>query len=265
MLENNNLLFAFGITMFAGLSTVVGSLFACYAQQTNRKFLSAALGLSAGVMIYVSMIEIFPEARASLSLVYGDVKGYWLTTIAFFAGIALIAIIDMLVPSADNPHEIQDPHDNTDSAGLLRIGLFSALAVAIHNFPEGLATFVSAMEDPKLGLSIAIAIAFHNLPEGIAISCPIYFATGNRKKAVLYSLLSGLSEPIGALAGYFLLSSFLNEAMFGITFAGVAGIMVYISLDELLPTAERYGEHHLAILGLVLGMAVMALSLLLFA
>ncbi|HZK24731.1 MAG TPA: zinc transporter ZupT [Oscillospiraceae bacterium] len=264
MPENNNLLFAFGITLFAGLSTVVGSLFACYTTQTNKKFLSAALGVSAGVMIYVSMIEIFPEARASLTLIYGAKKGYWVTTLAFFAGIALIAIIDLLVPSADNPHEIQDVDDSANDANLLRIGLFSALAVAIHNFPEGLATFVSAIQDPKLGLSIAIAIAIHNIPEGIAISCPVYFATGDRKKAVLYSLLSGFAEPIGAVVGYFLLLNFLSDAVFGITFAGVAGIMVYISLDELLPTAEKYGEHHIAILGLVSGMAVMALSLLLF-
>ena len=205
MLENNNLLFAFGITMFAGLSTVVGSLFACYAQQTNRKFLSAALGLSAGVMIYVSMIEIFPEARASLSLVYGDVKGYWLTTIAFFAGIALIAIIDMLVPSADNPHEIQDPHDNTDSAGLLR-SLFSALAVAIHNFPEGLATFVSAMEDPKQVYLLPSPLPFTIFPRDCHFVQSILRQV--IAKAVLYSLLSGFQNRSALWPGIFFVQFF---------------------------------------------------------
>jgi len=266
----NRVLFAFGITLFAGLSTGIGSLLAFYTKQTNKKFLSATLGFSAGVMIYVSMVEIFVKARSSLEAVYGATKGYWITTIAFFCGIAVIALIDKLVPSGENPHEMYDLKEMNKSkkkedSALLRMGLFSALAIAIHNFPEGLATFMSAIQDHKLGISIAVAIAIHNIPEGIAVSVPVYYATGNRKKAFLYSFLSGLSEPIGAIVGYFVLMSFLSEAMFGIVFAGVAGIMIYISLDELLPTAEKYGEHHIAIYGLILGMVVMALSLLLFA
>jgi ZIP family zinc transporter len=145
------------------------------------------------------------------------------------------------------------------------MGLFSALAIAIHNFPEGIATFTGALQDPALGVSIAVAIAIHNIPEGIAVSVPLYYATGSKKKAFIWSALSGLSEPVGAVVGYFLLMQFFNELMFGILFAGVAGIMVYISLDELLPTAEKYGEHHIAIYGVISGMVVMAVSLLLFA
>jgi len=263
-----NIMFAFGLTLFAGLSTGIGSTLAFYTKQTNKKFLSGALGFSAGVMIYVSFIEIFVKARASLEAIYGATKGYWVTTISFFAGIALIALIDRFVPSGENPHEMHDvkemKEEKTEDTALLRMGIFSALAIAIHNFPEGLATFVSAIQDPSLGISIAIAIAIHNIPEGIAVSVPIYFATGNRKKAFLYSFLSGLSEPVGALLGYFLLMRYFNETMFGVIFAGVAGIMVYISLDELLPTAEKYGEHHIAIYGLISGMIVMALSLLMF-
>lgn len=144
------------------------------------------------------------------------------------------------------------------------MGLFSALAIAIHNFPEGLATFMGALTDPTLGVSIAVAIAIHNIPEGIAVSVPIYYATKNRKKAFWLSFLSGLAEPVGAILGFFILRNFFNESTFGVIFAGVAGIMVYISLDELLPTAEEYGEHHVAIGGLIAGMAVMATSLLLF-
>lgn len=264
----NTILFAFGLTLFAGLSTGIGSVLAFYTKKTNKNFLSIALGFSAGVMIYVSMIEIFVKARDSLSLVYGNSKGYWVTTISFFVGIGVIALIDKFVPEAENPHSMQDVKDMNKGGPdktLLRMGLFSALAIAIHNFPEGLATFTGAIQDPALGISIAVAIAIHNIPEGIAVSVPIYFATGNKKKAFWYSFMSGLSEPLGALVGYFLLAKFFNEATFGIVFASVAGIMVYISLDELLPTAQKYGKHHLSIYGLIAGMAVMAISLLLFA
>lgn len=267
--STGTIIFAFSLTLFAGLSTGIGSALAFFTKQTSSKFLSGALGFSAGVMIYVSMIEIFVKARDSLSSVYGDTKGYWITTLAFFIGIAVIGIIDKLVPEAENPHELRDVEDmksdgNNDQA-LLRMGLFSALAIGIHNFPEGLATFTGALQDPALGISIAVAIAIHNIPEGIAVSVPIYYATGDKRRAFFLSFLSGLSEPIGALLGFFLLRAIFNEAMFGVVFASVAGIMVYISLDELLPTAEKYGEHHIAIAGLIGGMAVMAASLLLFA
>jgi len=269
-MTTETVLFALGLTVFAGLSTGIGSALAFFSKKTNESFLSGALGFSAGVMIYVSMIEIFPKARASLENYYGDIsKGYLITTIAFFGGVALIALIDKLVPNHENPHEIYDGTEMEQSTedrkkSLMRMGLFSALAIAIHNFPEGLATFMSAIQDPTLGISIAVAIAIHNIPEGIAVSVPVFYATGNRRKAFFYSLLSGLSEPVGALIGYFLLRNFLSEALFGIVFAGVAGIMVYISLDELLPTAEKYGKHHIAIGGLIAGMVVMAISLVLF-
>lgn len=195
-------------------------------------------------------------------------------TFIFFGGIAVIAIIDKFVPSFENPHEtpssedldnIQHNHVDKKKADLLRMGMFSALAIAIHNFPEGLATFTGALQDPAVGISIAVAIAIHNIPEGIAVSVPLYYATGSKKQAFKWSFLSGLSEPVGALIGYLILMPFMNDVVFGVLFfASVAGIMVFISLDELLPTAEKYGEHHLAIYGLVAGMAVMALSLLLF-
>lgn len=144
------------------------------------------------------------------------------------------------------------------------MGMFSALAIGIHNFPEGLATFTSALQDPTLGISIAVAIAIHNIPEGIAVSVPLYYATGSKKKAFKWSFLSGLAEPVGATIGFLILMPFMSDVVFGVLFASVAGIMVFISLDELLPTAEKYGEHHLAIYGLIAGMAVMALSLLMF-
>lgn len=269
-MEFENLLIAFGLTLFAGLSTGLGSALAFFAKRTNTKFLSTALGFSAGVMIYVSFIEIFPEAKDSLVVELGPIAGYWTTVLAFFGGIICIAIIDKLVPEFENPHEIHraEEMDAQDMAAkfqkLYRMGLFTALAITIHNFPEGLATFVSAIKNTRLGIAIAIAIAIHNIPEGIAVSIPIFYSTNSRNKAFFYSFLSGLAEPAGALIGYAILFSFLNNVIFGILFVSVAGIMVFISLDELLPAAREYGQHHLAAYGLVAGMVTMAFSLLLF-
>ncbi|AIM16256.1 MULTISPECIES: zinc transporter ZupT [Neobacillus] len=269
---SENLLMAFGLTLLAGLATGIGSLLAFFTTHTNKKFLSVTLGFSAGVMIYVSMIEIFVKAKVALVDALGTVPGNWMTVGGFFGGMLLIAAIDKYIPKQSNPHELRTVEDMTESgygAGtiqpeLLKMGTFTALAIAIHNFPEGIATFTSALQDPKLGIAIAVAIAIHNIPEGIAVSVPVYFATGDKKKAFKLSFLSGLSEPIGAFAAYLFLMPFLNEIMFGIVFAAVAGIMVFISLDELLPAAKKYDEAHLSIYGLIGGMAVMALSLLLF-
>jgi ZIP family zinc transporter len=267
---SENLLIAFGLTLFAGLATGIGSALAFFSRRTNTSFLSLSLGFSAGVMIYVSFVEILGKARESLTEALGSPAGVYLTVAAFFGGIALTALIDRLVPSYENPHEMHHIEEMDQAAKegaykkLYRMGLLAALAIGIHNFPEGLATFTAALKDPSLGLPIAIAIAIHNIPEGIAVSVPVFYATGSRKRAFGLSFLSGLAEPIGALAGFLLLRQFMNDTVFGLLFAVVAGIMVFISLDQLLPAAEEYGEHHLAIYGLVAGMAVMAGSLLLF-
>lgn len=274
-----NLGIAFLITMLAGLATGVGSIIAFAVKKTNMKFLSAALGFSAGVMIFVSFVEIYPKALESLSAVYSDRTATLITIAGFFGGMLLIALIDKLVPDFENPHtmhseeEIEEVRelasedalaDRKDKDALYRMGIMSAIAIAIHNFPEGLATFTAAMKDPSLGIPIAVAIAIHNIPEGIAVSIPLYYSTGSRMKAFLYSFLSGLAEPIGAVVGYLLLSRFFNEFTFGILFAMVSGIMVYISLDELLPASEEYGEHHISLYGLISGMFLMAISLVLF-
>ncbi len=264
-----NVLLAFGLTLFAGLSTGIGSAMAFLTRKTNKSFLSFSLGFSAGVMIYVSFVEIFQKAKISLIEVHGEQTGTWYTVLAFFGGIGLIALIDQLIPSYENPHEIKNIEDmekpeKAKDKRLLRMGLFSALIIAIHNFPEGMATFAAGLNNIEVALPIAVAIAIHNIPEGIAVSVPLYFATGSRKKAFILSFLSGLAEPFGALIGYFILYSFFSPTVFGVLFAGVAGIMIYISLDELLPTAEEYGNHHLVIYGLILGMAIMAFSLLMF-
>ncbi len=265
-----NVLFALGLTLFAGLSTGIGSAMAFFTKTTNTRFLSTALGFSAGVMIYVSFTEILGEAFDLLRESYGMTPGSWYAVISFFGGIFIIAFIDSLVPTFENPHEIRKVEDirlsqqNAKRSGLLRMGLFMALAIAMHNFPEGLATFAAGMTDLSIAVPIAVAIAIHNIPEGIAVSIPIYYATGKRKRAFFLSFASGLAEPLGGLIGYFFLSVVFNESILGILFGGVAGIMVFISVDELLPTAREYGHHHLSIYGLIGGMAIMALSLLLF-
>ncbi len=275
-MDTQTVLFAFGLTVFAGLATGLGSALAFFTRQTNTRFLSVSLGFSAGVMLYVSFVEILSKARTALTAEWGLVGGSWYTAAAFFGGIVFIALIDKLVPDYENPHELHSieemelklehlpKNEAHDFAKLRRTGVFTALAIGIHNFPEGLATFTAALTDPALGVAIAVAIAIHNIPEGIAVSVPLYFATGSRAKAFRYSFLSGLAEPVGAGVGYLLLMPFFSPTVFGVLFASVAGIMVFISLDELLPAAREYGEPHLAIYGLVAGMAVMAVSLLLF-
>ncbi len=271
---NTELLYALGLTLFAGMSTGIGSAIAFFAQRTNTRFLSISLGFSAGVMIYVSFVELFFKARTSLEILGAEgsishTQAYWLAVASFFGGILLIALIDKWIPNVENPHEMKPLEMITQGGknpGLMRMGLFTALVIGIHNFPEGIATFISGLSDLRLGIPIAVAIAIHNIPEGIAVSVPIYFATGSRKKAFWYSFSSGLAEPVGAIIAYFFLAPLLNQhpALIGIIFASVAGIMVFISIDELLPAAEEYGEHHLAIYGLIAGMALMAVSLLIF-
>ncbi len=268
MIETNTVLLAFGLTVLAGLSTGVGSMLAFVAKRTNTKLLSAALGFSAGVMIYVSFVEIFPDSHEYFAAYFGETGGAWGAVIAFFSGIALVAIIDCIIPSFENPHEIHVPEEMLDKRKarrfkrLHRVGIFTAVAIAIHNFPEGLITFMGTLSDVKLGVALAIAIAIHNIPEGIAVSIPIYYSTGSKKKAFFYSLLSGFAEPIGALFAFLFLANYMTNLVFGIMFGLIAGIMVYISLDELLPSSQKYGHHHCSIYGLVGGMALMALSLL---
>ncbi len=269
---SDEVLTAFLLTLFAGGATAIGGIIAFFAKHTNTRFLSLSMGFSAGVMVFVSFVEIYPESIHGFESIYGTDLAKWYTTISFFVGIALIAIIDKLIPENENPHEIKDVEqmdgekiEILKKKQLMRTGLFSAVAIGIHNFPEGVATFSSALINPEVAIPIAVAIAIHNIPEGIAVSVPIYHATGSRRKAFVWSALSGLAEPIGALIAFVALSliTTINEAIMGAIFGGVAGVMVYISLDELLPSAEKYGNHHTSIWGFIFGMVVMALSLLL--
>lgn len=257
---------AFGLTLFAGMATGIGGLIAFFARRTNTTFLSYSLGFSAGVMIFISLTAIMPQAEDIISVSYSGKPASLITFIFFVAGFFLTAIIDKVIPMKENPHEmmrLEQMNENCIKRNprLLRVGLFTAVALAIHNFPEGIATFMAGMSDLTVGISIAVAVAIHNIPEGIAVSVPVYYATGSRRKALLWSVLSGFSEPLGAIAGYFIISFFNNDLILGYVFAIVAGIMVYIAFDELLPAAHKYGKHHVAIYGLVSGMIVIGISL----
>lgn len=264
-----NVLFAFSLTMLAGFSTVIGSAFAYFVKKSDGTFFSLSMGFSAGMMIYISFMEMLPEAIEAIEHNTAGTLGESIGLMAFFIGMLLIMVIDAAVPNYENPHHMvdDDAEDNSsdDSKNkLMRLGVFSAVAIAIHNFPEGLASFVAALGNPDLGYKIAVAIAIHNIPEGIAVSIPIYAATKSRSKAFWYSFFSGVSEPLGALIGYLILRPFLSDSLMGIMLAGVAGVMVFISVDGLIPAAHKYGKSHVTVYGIILGMAVMAGSLLMF-
>lgn len=246
---------AFGLSLFAGLSTGLGGLLVALKRNPSDRFLAASLGFSAGVMVYISMVELLPEGVGSLD---GEgMRGQLWGTVAFFAGIAVIALIDRFVPEDINPHE-----DHSGAKAMGNVGVVTGLAIAVHNFPEGFASFISALEDPSLGLPIAVAIAIHNIPEGVAVAVPLREATGSKWKAAGWATLSGLAEPLGAVIGFLVLRPFLGPETLGIAYAAIAGVMVFVSMDKLLPTAMKTGKHHTAIYGMVAGMAVMAFSLL---
>lgn len=270
---SDSLLLAFAVTAGAGLATGLGAGLGLFAKTTHHRFLALALGFSAGVMLYVSLVEILPKARTFLSVQSGDVLGGVSVVGAFLAGLLLMAFLYRVLPDFEVPTDditplsrrTDDPLPGfAEDRQLLKAGVMVALAVALHNFPEGIATFFLTLEDPSVGSAVAVAIAIHNIPEGIAVAIPLYFALKKRGQAFWLALLSGLAEPVGALLGFLLLGPVMSEGVLGILFAVVAGVMVYISVDSLLPAARQYDRGQLAIYGVIAGMAVMAGSLLLF-
>lgn len=267
------MLIAFLLTLVAGGATAIGAALGVLGRGTGPRTLAVGLGLSAGVMLYVSFMELLPAGAEILSAAESsDGRGTALAVGAFFAGIALIAVLDRLVPEPVNPHEFEGrtgPEDiahpsaeQTHHARLLRTGMVTAAVLALHNLPEGFATFASALHSPELAIPVVAAIALHNIPEGIAVAVPVRRATGSRSKAFWLATFSGLAEPFGAVLGFLLLMPFLDGPLMGAMLAGTAGVMVFVSLDELLPAAEETGEHHAVIYSLIGGMAVMAGTLL---
>lgn len=273
------------LTLFAGFSTAIGSIIAFFSRKDDLRVLSLGLGFSAGVMIYISFMEILPTALKDFKNHYDSHWAELLGLACFFGGILISLLIDKLIPEDVNPHEPKEdlselkicplpqkgqnppkfhPGEKLhqiNTKALKRTGIFTALAIAIHNFPEGFATFISSLDNLTLGVAIAIAVAIHNIPEGLAVSLPIYHATGDKKKAFIYSALSGFAEPLGAFVGALILLPFIGDLTLAISFAVIAGIMVFISLDELLPAAKTYDKAHDSLYGLIAGMAIMALSL----
>lgn len=278
-----NLSFAMLLTTLAGLSTGIGSAIAFFIRKPKYSYLALLLGFSAGVMVYISFVELLKTSVENV--------GFATANLGFFAGIGFIALLDILIPHEYEEERAEDAHlsivkrvfrrilrrsksreekgveqASSPAAGqpsvLMRVGVLTALGIAIHNFPEGMVTFASvATGEVALGIKVAIAIAIHNIPEGIAVSVPIFYATGNRRRAFLWSFSSGLAEPVGAIIGYAILRPFLTPTLLSTLLASVAGIMVYISLVELLPVAHRYGKQHLVVAGIASGMLVMAVSL----
>ncbi|MBN6151626.1 zinc transporter ZupT [Xanthomonas sp. AmX2] len=261
----HNVWIALAVTLAAGLATGLGSVLVLFSKGPNPRMLAFGLAFAGGAMVYVSLSEILNKSIASFTHAFDPRLGYTYGTLAFLAGVALIVVIDRLVP---NPHESLNADDplfrDNNRAYIKRVGLLTSVAITAHNFPEGLATFFATLESPSVGMPLAFAIAVHNIPEGIAIAVPVYYATGRKSYAFAASLLSGLAEPIGAALGYLLLSRFLSEAVFGSVFGVIAGVMVFLALDELLPAAKRYAKGHETVYGLIAGMGTLAISLVLF-
>ena len=262
-LTDTNILVALLLTTAVGLSTGFGALISFFGKSTDKRLISGALGLSAGTMIFISFLELIPEAVDSLSTVWDGRLPVAVVMMAFFCGIAMIALIDWLVPEDENPHEAHSMAELSRPGNhhVKRSGMMLALAIGIHNFPEGMASFIVALDGVDVALPVIIAIAIHNIPEGMAVSVPIYESTGNRRKAVKYALISGFAEPVGAVVGLLFLYPFWTPVVNAVCLAAVAGVMVYIAVDELLPGAEAYGHHHVALAGVVLGMMMMAATM----
>lgn len=257
----NPVLLSFAVCLLAALSTLLGGV-AVWRKDAlaNPRLLAFGLSFAAGAMVYVSFVEIFDKARHSFSIAYGESTGYMAATLAFFTGVMALVLLDRLIP---NPHEKLEDSFTVDRKKVARVGAMAAMAITAHNFPEGLATFFATLDNPAVGASLAVAIGVHNIPEGVSIAIPVYYATQSRKKAFLACLLSALAEPVGAFIGYVVLHGYLVPSVFGGVFGFIAGAMVYLSLDELLPTAKRYAKGHETVYGMVIGMAMMGLSLVL--
>ena len=241
----SNVAIAFLSSALAGLATMLGAVIVFLSKSDNKKFLSSALGFSAGVMIYISFMEMMPMAQENFLKTMADKQSQWMMLASFFGAMAVFGLISHLVPEADAPHDIKTEHELEEKSKELAlevVGLKSAIAIGVHNFPEGMVTFMTGLMDP-------------------GVAAPIYFATGDKKRALWLTFLSGVSEPVGAMLAYLLLRPFLTPTLFGVVFGAISGIMVLISFDELLPASRAYGETHLSLLGLIFGMMVMGASL----
>ncbi|KEO73742.1 zinc transporter ZupT [Anditalea andensis] len=267
---DSTLYFAFFLTLLAGLSTGVGGLiaFTPYAKKDN--FLAFGLGLAAGAMLFISFFEMLYGALDFLTEQRGFSAAFTMTSLYFLGGLMVIAIITEAVEyilknkgikTSDLSGITSNEKNNGSSKKLYRSGIVTAIALGVHNLPEGLITFLATIQDVQLGIGIAIAIAIHNIPEGMAVSLPIYRATGNKKKAIGITFLTGLSEPIGAILAYFLFFQNVGEEAMEVVSIFLATIMIYVSLFEILPTAFQLDHPHHTKWGILVGMVIMGLTL----
>lgn len=264
------MLIALLLSLLAGLATSIGGVLALHKKFLERSFLATAMAFAAGAMLFVSFVEILPLGQQALMESYDAKAASWILYTTFFIGMLLVALIDRLLPKSLNPSEVEGKEDELssgdrrDNKRLLRSGLLVAVVLALHNFPEGASTFFATYQDIGAGVTLALAIAIHNIPEGIAVAAPVYAATGSRQKAFWWATISGLTEPLGALVAFGLVSFLVPETLFGVVFGLIAGMMVFVAIDELLPAARRYQtDKHQVVYGLLAGMAVVAISLLL--
>lgn len=256
--------FAWSLTFLSGVATIAGGLLATHKIMLKRGALAVALGFSAGAMLYVSFTDILGKSLDAFSKIYGATGAYGSMALAFFTGILILVLLNRLIPTDINPNDQEGVIDKKRilKKKLMHSGVLIGVALCIHNFPEGFLVFMSAYDDPSVGIAIAIALAIHNIPEGIAVAAPMYAATKNRFKTVGLTALTGIAEPIGALLGFWLLQGILNDSVLGWVFGVVAGMMVFICVDELLPAAKRYeSNHRQTTYGFIAGMGVLALSI----
>ena len=265
------MLLALLISLLAGLATTIGGVLVIQRKSLGREFLAVALAFAAGAMVLISFMQVLPLGITWMTQTYPRATAEALVFLAFFAGIVLVLVIDRLLPSSLNPSEIEgregamQSDDEARNTRLLRSGLLVGLVLGLHNFPEGMATFFTTYQDPRVGITLAVAVAIHNVPEGIAVAAPVYAATGSRKKALGWATVSGLTEPIGALVAAALISWVVPESVLGLFYGLVAGMMVFLALDEMLQASWRYQtDKHQTIYGMVAGMATVAASLVLF-
>lgn len=245
------------LSTFAGLSTVFGALIVSYFKPKDNRLITFSLGFSAGVMLTISFTDLLPSSERYLSKFLGDSNGVFFSLLFLLIGVSMAYLIDKLVPS----YNIEDNQNrNVSKKELYSLGIFSMIAIMLHNFPEGVATFMSSYHSLSLGIYITVAITLHNIPEGIAIAVPILYSTGSKKKAIFYALISGIAEPLGAFLTFLFLKPYINEIMLGIIFSLVAGIMLYLSLIELIPTARRYNHTKIYLYSIFLGITVMMIS-----
>lgn len=244
---------AFLISTIAGMSTLLGGIIIFLNIKENKiqKFISFCLAFSIAIMIGISITDLIPSSFFNILFNFKLSKAIFIILLSFIIGVVTVLFINKLM-------------DKQDSNSLYKLGILSMFALMLHNFPEGIATFIGSVQDEALGIKLSLAIMFHNIPEGISIAVPIYYATGSKKKALYNTFLSGLAEPLGALLAYIFLKNYITDVMISIVLLFVAGIMITLSIQEMLPKALSYKENKFIYLGLFIGILLLILNHFLF-